>query len=241
MKRNAASGLFYEAVMKEEKVLFGRDNIRLEGLFADAGGTAGAVISHPHSLMGGDMGNSVVETLAETLFAAGFSTLRFNFRGVGGSTGAFDDGRGEQDDVLEAVSFLEERGFRAILPAGYSFGAWVNAGTLRRRDLLPAIFVSPPIDLFGFDVQALRGRVGLIVCGDRDPYCPAVKIKSVAAELACRLDIIPSADHFFWSQEKELAASVGDFAARLTSQTSHCDGKVTEDRCPAAGPDERER
>jgi len=226
--------------MKEEKVYFGRGNIRLEGLYANPGGTAGAVITHPHSLMGGDMDNAVVETLAETLFAVGFSTLRFNFRGVGGSTGAFDDGRGEQDDALAAVSFLEEQGFRAILPAGYSFGAWVNAGILSRRHLLPAILVSPPIDLFGFDYKGLRGRVGLIVCGDRDPYCPAGKIKSVAAELACRLDIIANADHFFWSREKELAASVGDFAAQLTSQSGLCDGGVTKDRCGAAGPDERD-
>ena len=62
----------------------------------------GAVISHPHPLMGGDMGNSIVETLAEALFAGGISTLRFNFRGVGNSTGTFDDGRGEQDPYCPA-------------------------------------------------------------------------------------------------------------------------------------------
>lgn len=203
--------------MKEERVLFGRGDVRLEGLYAASGGSAGAVISHPHSLMGGDMGNSVVNILIESLFACGMSTLRFNFRGVGGSTGSFDDGRGEQDDALEAVSFMEDQKAQAILPAGYSFGAWVNAGILSRRNLLPAIFVAPPIDLFSFDIRALRGRVGLIVCGDRDPYCPAWKIKGVAAELVCRLDIVPGADHFFWSQEKELAASVSDFARKLAT------------------------
>jgi len=196
----------------EEKKFFGRGSIRLEGLYAHSAGAMGAVISHPHPLMGGDMGNPIVETMAETFFAAGISTLRFNFRGVGRSTGTFDDGRGEQDDVLAAVSFLEEQGIREILTAGYSFGAWVNAGILNRRNLLPAIFVSPPINLFHFDFQTLRGKAGLIVCGDRDPYCPAERIKSVAADLACRLEIIPDADHFFQSRENDLAACIHDFA-----------------------------
>lgn len=201
--------------MKEKKVFFGQGNIRFEGLYANSGGAAGAVISHPHPLMGGDMDNSVVETLTETLFAGGISTLRFNFRGVGRSTGTFDDGRGEQDDVLAAVSFMEEQGIQEVLPAGYSFGAWVNAGILNQRNLLPAVLVSPPINLFSFDFQGLQGKVGLIVCGDRDPYCPTEMIKAVAANLSCRLDIIPGADHFFQFREKDLAACINDFAARF--------------------------
>jgi alpha/beta superfamily hydrolase len=206
----------------EEKVFFGQGNIRLEGLYAHPGGAMGAVISHPHPLMGGDMSNSIVETLAETLFSAGISTLRFNFRGVGKSTGIFDDGRGEQDDVLAAVSFMEEQGIREILPAGYSFGAWVNAGILNRKNLLPALFVSPPINLFSFDFQKLRGKVGLIVCGDQDPYCPTEGIRSIAAELACRLDIILDADHFFQSREDDLAASIHDYAMELKDQRQSC-------------------
>lgn len=208
--------------MKEEKVFFGRENVRLEGLYAHSGGAVGAVISHPHSLMGGDMRNSIVETITETLFSNGISTLRFNFRGVGGSEGVFDNGRGEQGDLLAAVCFMEEQGIGEILPAGYSFGAWVSAAILGRKNLLPALFISPPIHLFGFDVQALRGKAGLIVCGDRDPYCPTEMIKSVAAGLACRLEIIPDADHFFQSREKELAAPIGEFAAGLRHRRQPC-------------------
>ncbi len=202
--------------MDEKTVFFGPGNIRLEGLYARGGGGAvGAVISHPHPLMGGDMDNAIVEAMVETFLAAGISTLRFNFRGVGKSTGTFDGGQGEQDDVLAALSFLDEQGIREILPAGYSFGAWVNAGILNRRSLLPALFVSPPVKLFGFDSQMLRGRVGLIVSGDQDPYCPLESIKSVAAALDCRLDIIPDADHFFRSREDDLARSIKDFAVQL--------------------------
>jgi alpha/beta superfamily hydrolase len=203
--------------MKEEKIFFGHGNIHLEGLYAPSGGAMGAVISHPHPLMGGDMRNSIVETLSETILAAGISTLRFNFRGVGKSTGTFDDGRGEQDDVLAAVSFMKEQGSQEILPAGYSFGAWVTAGILDRRNLLPALFVSPPINLLGFDFQTLQGKVGLIICGDQDPYCPTERITSIAADLASRLDIIPDTDHFFQSRENELAACINNFAMQLRS------------------------
>lgn len=203
--------------MEERQFFPGPDGLRIEGLHARSPGAVGAVISHPHPLMGGDMGNAVVEILTDTLFAAGMSTLRFNFRGVGGSEGSFDDGRGEREDLLAALSFMEGEGVREILTAGYSFGAWVNAAVLDRRNLLPALFVSPPVDLLGFDFRPLRGKVGLIVCGERDPCCPVEKIRDIAAGLSCRLEIIPGADHFFQSRENGLAECVGDYAKRLSA------------------------
>jgi alpha/beta superfamily hydrolase len=199
--------------MEEEKVFFGPEDVRLEGLYANSGGAVGAVISHPHPLRGGDMSNPIVDIMADALFAVGISTLRFNFRGVGKSSGTHDAGRGEQDDVLAAISFMEEQGRREIMLAGYSFGAWVSAGILNRRNLLPAVFVSPPVSLLGFDFTTLRGKVGIIICGDRDKYCPTDRIKIVAAELACRLDIIPDADHFYQSRENDFAACIKDYLA----------------------------
>ncbi len=203
--------------MEEKKVFFGPEDVRLEGLYANSGGAVGAVISHPHPLRGGDMNNPIVDILAKAFFATGISTLRFNFRGIGKSSGTHDAGRGEQDDVLAAISFMEEQGMREIMPAGYSFGAWVSAGILNQRNLLPAVFVSPPVDLFSFDLTTLRGKVGIIICGDRDKYCPTDRIKIVAAELACRLDIIPGADHFFQSRENDFAACVKDYMALITN------------------------
>ena len=197
--------------MKEERVHFGKDQMLLEGLFAAAGETKGAIISHPHSLMGGDMWNPVVKTVTQVLFAAGISTLRFNFRGVGGSAGSFDEGRGEQEDFLSALAFLEDRGLKEILPAGYSFGAWVIAGVLGRRSLAPAIFVAPPIKLFPFDLRNLKGSVGLIVCGDCDPYCPADRIRTMATELSCPLVLIPGSDHFFQPRDTALADCIANF------------------------------
>jgi uncharacterized protein len=198
--------------MNEERVFFREGHVRLEGLYAYSGGIRGAVISHPHSLMGGDMWNPVVETVTQALFSAGFSTLRFNFRGVGESGGIFDEGRGEQEDLLTALTFLEDRGLKEILPAGYSFGAWVNAGVIGRRALAPALFVAPPIDLFPFDLKTLKNRVGLIICGDRDPYCPVDGVRIMATTISCRLELIPGADHFFMTRETELADCIATFA-----------------------------
>ena len=199
----------------EQPVSFCQGTIRLEGLYAAVQGTIGAVISHPHPLMGGDMRNPVVEILTESFFAGGFSTLRFNFRGVGMSEGNFDEGRGEQEDVLTAVTYLERQGIREILLVGYSFGAWVNSGVVLQRDLLPAVLVSPPINLFPFNFALLQGKVGLVICGDRDPYCPLDEARNAAAQASCRLEIIPDADHFLSGREAELAACIDAFVMRM--------------------------
>ena len=103
-------------------MFFEKDRVRLEGLFAVAGGTKGAVISHPHSLMGGDMWNSVVETVAQALFDAGISTLRFNFRGVGGSGGHFDEGRGSRRISCQPLPFWKTGGSRRSCRRGIPSG-----------------------------------------------------------------------------------------------------------------------
>jgi len=213
----------------EQPVSFCRGIIRLEGLHAAVQGTIGAVISHPHPLMGGDMRNPVVEILAESLFARGFSTLRFNFRGVGMSEGTFDDGRGEQEDVLTAVTYLERQGIREIILVGYSFGAWVNSGVVLQRDLIPAVLVSPPINLFPFNFTLLQEKVGLVICGDRDPYCPLDEARNAAAQASCRLEIIPDADHFLSGKEAELAGCIDTFLTqRLPKKDAISDKKYLQ-------------
>jgi alpha/beta superfamily hydrolase len=187
--------------------------IRIEGRYADSGGATGAVIAHPHPLMGGDMGNPVVQAVAETLSEGGISTLRFNFRGVGRSSGRYESGVGEQEDLLAAVSFLEKEDKRRIILIGYSFGAWIVAGVLTRKCLPPAILISPPIALLGFDFEPLRGSIGLIICGSRDSYCPSERIGQIAAGLSCPL-VSLDADHFFMGQAGELAWHVSVFIKR---------------------------
>jgi uncharacterized protein len=205
-------------VIHEQQVFFSGGDVSLEGLYSGLPGALGAVISHPHPLMGGNMRDTVVEILADAFFAGGISTFRFNFRGVGMSEGSFDEGQGEQEDVLTAISYLEEQGAQEIIPAGYSFGAWVNAGVIVRRNLLPAVFVSPPINLFPFDFKLLRGKIGLILCGDRDPFCPLDRARDGAAQMSSHLEIIAGADHFFQGRTKELAVRIDAFVKQLRQQ-----------------------
>jgi alpha/beta superfamily hydrolase len=207
-------------MIQERQVFIGQGAARLEGLYTALSGTMGAVISHPHPLMGGEMRNPVVAILAEAFSTGGIPTLRFNFRGVGMSDGIFDEGRGEQEDVLAAVAYLQEQGIREIILAGYSFGAWVNAGVVLRKNLLPAVFVSPPIKLFAFDFQLLRGKVGLMICGDRDPFCPLDEVRNGTAQTSCRLEVIPDADHFLYGRKAELTARIDAFVMRLRTKNS---------------------
>ena len=116
----------------EEKVCIRSGDLELEGLFESGRTTRGAVITHPHPLYGGNMHNPVVDAIRRAYRMKGVATLRFNFRGTGESEGQHDNGVGEQDDVLAALSFLTESGFQPVDVAGYSFGAWVNALTLQR-------------------------------------------------------------------------------------------------------------
>ena len=161
------------------------------------------------------MRNPVVETLTVSLSSAGLSTLRFNFRGVGLSEGAFDAGRGEQDDLIAASDYLAQQGIGEIVPAGYSFGAWITCAALSRRKFLPALLVAPPIALFPFDFRQFSGKIGLVICGDSDPFCPAAALKTAAAQAACPVEIIGAADHFLGGKEAELAALVAAFAAQV--------------------------
>ena len=194
-------------MIREQTVCFGKDPV-LEGRYGDAGIVKGAVISHPHSLMGGDLDNMVVRTIAESLRISKIATLRFNFRGVGRSEGRFDDGNGEIEDVIAAVSFLREKDIPDIMLAGYSFGGWVNSKALSKLDLRNAILVSPPLELFDFDFPSLKGKIGLIVAGDSDPYCPVEKITRAADYLCCPLTLIPDTDHFFFGKEEHLDAAI---------------------------------
>jgi alpha/beta superfamily hydrolase len=89
-----------------------------------------AVIAHPHPLFGGTMDNKVVQTLARAFVSCGWTAVRFNFRGVGASEGAHDEGRGERDDMLAVVEQLAPEGPLAI--AGFSFGAFVASCTAEK-------------------------------------------------------------------------------------------------------------
>lgn len=98
----------------EEKCIFKSEDYQIEGRIDKKDDNRGVVIPHPHPLYGGDMFNSVVETLYHVYQENGYTTLRFNFRGIGKSQGSYGKGAGEQKDVLAAHSHLMNSGMTNI-------------------------------------------------------------------------------------------------------------------------------
>jgi uncharacterized protein len=181
----------------EERVFFTSGSLRIEGMLATASPDRGVVISHPHPLYGGDMDNSVVIAVQRAYLRQGYSTLRFNFRGLGQSEGRYDNGAGERRDVGAAIAFLAGRGMTAVDLAGYSFGAWVNAGVSAGFQRM--VMVSPPVAFISFDPPAAIPTLRLIVTGGRDDIAPARMISSYHPQWnsAATFEVIPDADHFY--------------------------------------------
>jgi len=194
-----------------KKILFPSGALFLEGLLIQGELSKAVVVSHPHPLYGGDMHNHVVGFLARIFEESGWTTLRFNFRGVGRSQGDFDQGVGEADDVSAAVAYLKGLGLQPIVLAGYSFGAWVNAqAALMHPDVQRSILVSPPIGMMDFSFLAQDNKTRLIIVGDQDPYSPVSKIKNLVCSMTTPppIKIVKGADHFFSFGSEELTAAI---------------------------------
>jgi len=188
----------------EERTSFRSGKLRIEALLEKASDTHAVVITHPHPLYGGDMDNTVVIALRRAYSRRGFSTLRFNFRGVGESEGRFDNGVGERQDVSAALGFLSGLGMTEIDLAGYSFGAWVNAAV--STGFKRMVMVSPPVAFIEFDPPAPIPNLRLIVTGGRDDIAPARMISTHRAQWNpdSAFEVIPDADHFYTGLLKTL-------------------------------------
>ncbi|MCD6430072.1 MAG: alpha/beta hydrolase, partial [Deltaproteobacteria bacterium] len=151
-------------------------------------------------LYGGDMRNPVITAMMHVFQEYGWSTLRFNFRGVGTSCGVYNEGRGEVDDLLAAVTCLRQNGVDNILLAGYSFGAWVifQAAAANRLGSEELLFVAPPAAMMEFGETSLPG-LKLVLVGERDDIAPLQEVESLSEKWnpAASMVIIPAADHFF--------------------------------------------
>lgn len=201
-------------MITESPVTFSCGELKLEGLLAlpDGARTSAAVVCHPHPMYGGSMHNNVVEAVLEALWQRGFATLRFNFRGVGGSDGEYDGGEGELDDARAAVEFLaKQAGISAVTLAGYSFGASValRAG-LSSPSVARVIAVALPVAVMNVGIADPASKPVLLVSGDGDDYSPISTLKIVAEKLGERaqVKIVSGADHFFGGDESELTAIV---------------------------------
>jgi alpha/beta superfamily hydrolase len=202
----------------EKRIHFLSGSLKLEGLYAPGEYVKGAVVSHPHPLYGGDMENDVVHLITRTLQGAGWTTLRFNFRGVGESQGTYDEGMGEREDVAAAVAFLKDKGLESVVLAGYSFGAWVNArAALDLPEITSSVLVSPPVDLMDFSFLKGDHKTRLIIVGDKDPFASVERLRALVKFMGVppEIRVIPGADHFFSVGSKGLMDAIQEVLPRL--------------------------
>jgi uncharacterized protein len=190
----------------------------LEAVLEDPGNAAPAafaVVCHPHPLHGGTMHNKVVTTVARALNELGLPTLRFNFRGVGASEGAYDEGRGETDDALSVVEEGRRRWPHAALwLAGFSFGGAVALRAAARSDPPPAqlVTVAPALDrYFTAPAEVPDPRCPwLLIQGDADEVIDGVAVLRLARALPTPPHIVEVAGvgHFFHGRLGDLHAAV---------------------------------
>ncbi len=202
--------------MAEEPIFFMSGTIKIEGLLRIMPGDRGVVISHPHSLYGGSMHNNVVESLVRVYQQAGYTTLRFNFRGVGRSQGEYDEGQGEQEDVKSALHYLSKQGITGIDLASYSFGAWVNAiAGLKQNTVQRMIMVSPPVAYLDFSSIPFTPQLQLVIAGSRDEIAPLELIKTMLPNWnpKARLEVIEGADHFYVGYTDKLESTLTEYLA----------------------------
>ena len=184
----------------EKQTFFVAGETRIEGLISLCPGEKGVVVSHPHPLYGGNMYNGVVESVVRVYHGAGYSTLRFNFRGTGNSEGDYEHGEREQEDVKGALRYLSDQGFSVIDLVGYSFGAWVNALAEPPADACRRmIMVSPPVAFTDFSSVGALPRLGLVVTGGEDEIAPAEEVQNALPvwNSSARFEVIPGTDHFY--------------------------------------------
>lgn len=158
-----------------------------------------AVIAHPHPLHGGTMDNKVVQTLARAFVQRGWCSVRFNFRGVGASQGAWDAGRGEIDDML-AVIAAHRQGTEPLALAGFSFGAYVASHAVDRLGAARVerlVLVGPATS--NFQVAPVPDHT-LVIHGESDEVVPLAATLDWARPQHLPVVVVPGVGHFFHGQ-----------------------------------------
>ncbi len=200
------------------------ETIRLEGVIhlpQELSGTIPLVVlCHPHPLGGGCMDVPLVVTMARMMAQEGMGALRFNFRGVGRSTGTFSGGTREVEDLQGALRWLREQDeFQAqdLYVVGWSFGSWVGLRWgLGVAEVSRLALISPPT--IGFDFSYFLQEITLpldkrvlVIYGERDQFLDQAKMDDLVQKLGARSEVLPGADHFLFGREGEVARKVIDF------------------------------
>jgi len=184
-----------------ERCLLPRDDGGvIEALVETPAGTARglALIAHPHPLHGGSLDNKVTVMLARAALACGLIAVRPNFRGVGRSTGTFDQGIGETEDLRAVAEAIGRR--QPGLPwslLGFSFGAYVQHRLAARIEAERLILVGPAITLYPFGPPPVPTT---LIHGEADELIPLAHVEAYARQHAIPLLVLPAAGHFFHGQ-----------------------------------------
>ncbi len=213
------------------EVMFAGPDGRLEGRYHHATGANAptALILHPHPLHGGTMNNRVVHALFERFKAMGFSTLRFNFRGVGKSQGRYDGGIGEISDATSALDFLQavNPGASMLWVAGYSFGSYVGMQVLMRRPEMGGfVSISAPASHYDFGFLAPCPCSGLILHGEADELVPEPSVRKLVDKLNLQKGVtidyrvMEGAGHVFTPEQTErVAGAAQDHVMTVLNRT----------------------
>ncbi len=212
--------------MPSSVIKFRSGDLLLEGEFySPEGGPASCavVVCHPHPQSGGNMHNNVVVAIAESLRAAGIAALSFNFRGVGGSQGSFDDGLGEQDDARAAIEFASALdGVERVGLAGYSFGAGMAAAIADESVMAVALVSAPSGRLSSASKLSEYAGPVLLLTGDQDHVSSVEALEGAAKGRSGTTEVVsvPGVDHFWRGAEAVLEESVADFFSRSLNGTA---------------------
>ena len=207
--------------MRQSAVIFEVNGLKIEGVVAQpdavAGPLPGVVICHPGPLNGGNMDNNVVMAVSVALVNEGFTTLRFNFRGVGNSQGEHTKGELEHQEALGAMEFLGTwpgvDGNNLGL-AGYSFGTGIILcnPSLQGRAKVFAL-ISPSIARLEESSLKSNQRPKLVISGDQDRLIQSPRLEAVLESFSqpFSCEFIPGADHYWAGQEEKMAGRVSQF------------------------------
>lgn len=207
------------------EVIFNGSDGRLEGRYVHGEGPNPplAIILHPHPQYGGTMNNRLVHLMFHMFARRGFSTLRFNFRGVGRSQGVFDHGQGELRDAAAALDWMQTHNPNSPIAwcGGFSFGAWIAMQLLMRRpEIQGFICAGLPANMYDFSFLAPCPSSGLIIHGDADKVAPPKDVQGLVDKLHTQKGItitqktIPGANHFFSNDAELLIEECSDYLDR---------------------------
>ncbi len=179
-----------------------------------------ALLCHPHPQFGGNLHNNVISALFNHFYKSNIPVLRFNFRGIGKSSGTYGRDEGEQEDVRTCVKYLiENEGFKKVIIMGYSYGAAIGCSQINYlENIIGYVAIAFPFDLFiKFKKQSQSSKPKLFIQGDKDIIASFSSFFQHFGEIKPPKEykIIKDADHFFWGGENQAAKFALDFIESL--------------------------